>query len=115
MKKLVLGLTACWYVAVNGMNSRTLVDSVVRSPLDRSALSALVSDVITDNKKILQVRASISSKAEEDDGMGSNQLFLYRICSMLYQLSRDIRFNEVNSLNYYVYGALQGNFGPDMD
>lgn len=109
MKKLVFGMAVFGGVTVNGMDN-PLVDAVVESPMDRSRLTALVSDVISSNDKTLKARSCLSAKITPQ-----NEDIIYRICSMLYQLSRDIRFNEVNSLNYYVYGALQGNFGPYMD
>lgn len=115
IKKLILGLAVCGCVVVRGMDA--VVDNVVTTPLNRDVLRELVSNVMNDNKKTLQARSYIHSKIDnlEAEEATYTQLFLYRVCSMLYQLSRDIRFDEVNSLNYYVYGALNGDFGPSVD
>ena len=117
MKKLVLGLAVCCGISgVNGMDT-TLFDGVVSNPSDRSALTQLVSKVMNDNQETLRARNYIHSKINEleTEESTSNELNLYRICSMLYQLSRDIRSDEVNSLNYYVYGVYNGNFGTYLD
>lgn len=116
MKKLLLGIAVCCGIGgVNGMNT-TLVDSVISAPSDRNALTELVCEVIRDNQKTLQARNYIHSKIDQsEEELTSKTLQLYRICSMLYQLSRDIRSDEVNWLNYYVYGAINGSFGPFVD
>ncbi len=117
MRRMVLGIAVCCGISgVNGMDT-TLIDSIISNPSDRSVLTKIVSEVINDNQKTLQARSYIHSKIDglETEELTSNELNLYRICSMLYQLSRDIRSDEVNSLNYYVYGVYNGNFEPYFD
>lgn len=113
MKKLLLGIAICCGVSgVNGMNN-TLVDSVISAPSDRNALTELVCEVIRDNQKTLQARNYIHSKIDlSEEESTSKPLQLYRICSMLYQLSRDIRTCGVDSVSDYVDGAIKGSFGP---
>jgi len=117
MKKLALGIAICCGVSgVNGMDVAPSIDGVVSNPSDRSALTQLVSEVFKSNQKTLQARNYIHSKIDQsEEELTSKTLQLYRICSMLYQLSRDIRSDEVNWLNYYVYGAINGSFGPYLD
>ena len=122
MKKLVLGIAVCCGVSgANGMDT-TLVNDVVSNPFDRSSLTRLVSKVMSNNQETLQARNYVHSKIDQIDQIDQSEgeltpktLQLYRICSMLYQLSRDIRSDEVNWLNYYVYGAINGSFGPYLD
>lgn len=117
MRKMILGIAVCCGISgVNGMDT-TLIDSIISNPSDRSALTKLVSEVINDNQKTLQARSYIHSKIDglETEGLTSNELNLYRICSMLYQLSRDIRTCGIDSVSYYVDGAMNGSFGPYLD
>lgn len=117
MKKLLLGIAVCCGVSgVNGMNVAPSVDGVVSNPSDRSALTQLVSEVFKSNQKTLQARNYIYSKIDQsEEELTSKTLQLYRICSMLYQLSRDIRTCGVDSVSDYVDGAIKGSFGPYSD
>ena len=117
MKKLILGLAVCGCVAVNGMELTRLADEVVAYPRDTDKLKAMVLSVIEDNNKTLQARSYIHSKIDslEAEEATYTQLYLYRVCSMLYQLSRDIRNYGPYSIDHYVYGAIEGNFGPFED
>ncbi len=119
MKKIVIGLAVCFIVVntlrVEGMNEG-VIQKVVSSPSNSENLRELVSCVMKDNKDVLQARSSISSEAEKvTDGEELKQLLLYRISSMLYQLSRDIRTYGTDSIDHYVYGVIAGDFGPFED
>lgn len=117
MKKLLLGIAVCGLAQGECLGiDTTLIDGVVSNPLDCSSLTKLVSEIIKDSQKALQARSYIHSETgQSEERFTSKTLQLYRICSMLYQLSRDIRSDEVDSLNYYVYGAINGSFGPFLD
>ena len=117
MRNFVLGLVVCGCVAVNGMELNRLADEVVASPRDTDKLKALVSSVTDDNDKTLKVCDYIHSKIQPSntEELTFKQLLLYRVCSMLYQLSRDIRTYGPDSIDHYVYGAIEGNFGPFED
>lgn len=53
MKKLIVGFAVCVFINVIGMWAESSVYGVVKSPLDRNALSELVSHVMTDHEKTL--------------------------------------------------------------
>ena len=109
MKKIVLGLAVCWCVTASGMEKR-LVDSAVRSPEDSGVLSRLVANVIADNGRVLEAKRLLDEQISPDDE--SKNLFLYRISSMLYRISVDIRTRGTLSVMDYVDGAMKGTFGP---
>ena len=121
MKKLVFSLVvycSFWglvYEDVNGMNNvEVLVSDLAKNPNDKQRLTGLVQALIdesTGKEKTSQAIDILNTLREKDH---QNEVF-EKICCMLWTISYhwEVGYRLVhNSAQYYVDGALNGEFGP---
>lgn len=121
MKKLVFGLAVCAGVLemmcedVIGMNGvEVLVSDLAKKPDDTGKLTGLVQELIdegTGREKTNQAIGILNTIREKDH---QNEMF-EKICCMLWTISYHWEVGRRlvhNSAQYYVDGALNGEFGP---
>jgi len=119
MKKLVLGLAVCGYVAVSGMESETqemsrikeLVSNVAVSPEDSEDLRTLIG--ILSDPRDGQKNSEMAILCFDDLQSVDNVINFEQVFSMLQTVLRDwTDYGYPMSVDYYIKGAFSGKFGP---
>lgn len=120
MKKLLLGIAVCCGISgvvceyANGMNSiSVLVNEVAKNPDDKSKLEKLVKALVdresgskATDEAIISLK-ELSSHEVWIESLNRIDCMIYAICSDWYE-----GYRRIHSIDYYVCGALNGEFGP---